>query len=105
MRALLRSGLMALAVLTTSTTLAQESAPPPDSWEAWILALPKNSDKAPPRPDKRLSPLPLPLWVDCHLSWRFERAARAKKTLSLPGDLVLRTEPSDCEGQIERWAR
>lgn len=56
------------------------------------------------RPDRRPVGDPLPLWVDCHLSWIADhpRLGRAQK---LPKGLTLRATARKCRGQIEEWAR
>lgn len=81
-------------------------APESDSWEAWIGKIHnlKSGDKSPPRPDKRSLFMPLPLWVDCHLSWLFERKSSLPLKIKLPEELVLESSPSSCADQSERWA-
>lgn len=77
------------------------------TWEAWILRM-RRPDLAkllsPMRPDKKKIADPLPLWVDCHLSWVADHP-KLGKTQKLLDGVVLRSSSRKCRGQIEQWAR
>ena len=76
-----------------------------NSWEAWILKarFAKKPKELPIRPDQRSLTEPLPLWVDCHLSWSFDQP-QARTSPALQG-VVLRSTPHLCKGQLEEWAQ
>jgi len=77
--------------------------PPSGSWEAWLIALRQGKSPLPMRPDGRNLSLPLPLWVDCHLSWSTDRP-QSKTRLGLADEIVLVGNPKLCRGQLEDWA-
>ncbi len=64
------------------------------------MALRKGPSKPNPRPDAQNLEAPLPLWVDCHLSWMYDRG-RIKK---ISPKLVLRSTSNTCVGQLENYA-
>jgi hypothetical protein len=88
-------------LLSPSLSSLQASAPS-GSWEEWIEKLRSGVKPTPPRPDGKNMLLPLPLWVDCHLSWISDQP---KNKFSLPDGIVLQTSPKMCRNQMENWAR
>lgn len=95
--------LLALLLLAHTSAFA---LPPNGSWEAWMLRM-RRADLArflsPLRPDKKKLSAPLPLWVDCHLSWVADhpRLGRSQKILE---GVILRSNSRKCRGQFEAHA-
>lgn len=86
-------------------TPSQSSAPPSGTWEAWIIALRTGAPRGlPGRPDGKNLTDPLPLWVDCHLSWLLDHPEYQKKISPLGRKVILRSTPRACAGQLEQWA-
>src|SRR5688572_2831959 len=73
------------------------------SWEAWIEGTISGTDK--PRPDGEAKMAKLPVWVDCHLSWRLDQPADPTKKNQFPSEIILRANPKICDGQLEQWVR
>ncbi len=92
------------ALLSPGTPAASATQDPPlGSWEAWLVALRHGQSPPPPRPDQKNISLPLPIWVDCHLSWAADRP-KAPTHVTLSGEIVLVGSPALCKGQLEEWA-
>jgi hypothetical protein len=96
----LKRTLLALLIILSSGLAKAAEAPPPHSWEAWLLEIRRNPKRVPHRPDAKPASEELPVWVDCHLSWAFDRKAQR-----LPPGLVLRSDSAMCKGQLEEYAR
>ncbi len=83
--------------------ISARALPPNGSWEAWMMRM-SRKDLArllsPLRPDKKKMSEPLPLWVDCHLSWVADHPKLGPSQRLLDG-VVLRSDPRKCRGQIE----
>ncbi len=79
---------------------------PDDSWEAWLhkIHIRSQKDPAPERPDKKNYLYPLPTWVDCHLSWLYEKKNKLHLKIELPESIVLESNSDKCTGQAELWA-
>ncbi len=88
-------------ILPTSPALL--AATPSGSWHAWIQALKKSGKGGlPGRPDSAELAAPLPIWVDCHLSWYLDQPKNPKNALF--SKIVLRAGAKVCQGQLEEWA-
>jgi len=75
--------------------------PPPGSWEHWIQTIKSDAPKGlPSRPDKLALFEPLPIWVDCHLSYYFDKPSKTPKS-KISKKIVLRSNPKDCKGALE----
>lgn len=87
-----------------SLTHAQQSSPrpavPSGSWEAWIQAIRSNAvGGLPGRPDRKSLDAELPLWVDCALSFHWERQQAPRPRIAK--NLILNSDAKACEGQLE----
>lgn len=91
------SSLLSLALAVVVST------PPQGSWEGWLVALRSGRSPLPARPDGRNLSLPLPAWVDCHLSWAADRP-KSKTRVPLADEIVLVGNSKLCRGQLEDWA-
>ncbi len=82
------------------------SKPHEKSWEHWVSQLHtrKAQEALPPRPDGKRFFMPLPLWVDCHLSWLFEKKSQLSLKINLPDSIVLESNRDQCSQQSELWA-
>lgn len=98
--------LLAFVIFIGTVTQAAEPLPKPGQWEAWILRTrrPEFSKLWPAeRPDGKKLEEPLPLWVDCHLSWMMDHP-KYQKGSRVPRGVVLRSSPKKCRGQLEEFA-
>jgi len=91
-----------VASSVVATSVASATAPA-GSWEAWLVELRLGASPPPARPDSKNISLPLPLWVDCHLSWAADRP-KSKTRAHLSGEIVLVGNSKLCRGQLEEWA-
>lgn len=82
------------------------SAPQEDTWEYWLSQLHtrKPQEDLAPRPDGKRFFMSLPLWVDCHLSWLFEKKSELPLKIHLPDNIVLESNRDQCAQQSELWA-
>ncbi|MBS1985017.1 MAG: hypothetical protein JST16_12680 [Bdellovibrionales bacterium] len=96
--------LLVTGVFSCPAAHADYSPAPPKTWELWLQqATAPRAEHVPPRPDGQPLTAELPLWVDCHLSWRMDQP-KLSKTSQVPSGVVLRSTPEKCKGQIEEWA-
>lgn len=100
-----RNLLGTLILLTAESSHAVDSAPlpPQGSWEAWLVQVRAGIKPTPARPDGKNLSLPLPLWIDCQLSWAADRPKAAGQAAP-PDQIVLLGNAKLCRGQLEDWA-
>jgi|SRR4051812_48633401 hypothetical protein len=95
--------ILTLVFLIPVSTPAAEPEIPIASWEHWILETLQARES--PRPDGNARMAALPTWVDCHLSWRVDRPHKGVSGSKIPSEIILRSTPKICDGQLEQWAR
>jgi len=87
--------------LAAQAKASETLVPSAGSWEEWISIV-RTGKSTPDRPDGKNLLLPLPLWVDCHLSWISDQP---NNKFSIPDEIVLQSSPKTCQNQMENWAR
>jgi hypothetical protein len=75
-------------------------SPPKGSWEHWIQSVLNDGKQGlPGRPDNLSLLEPLPLWVDCHLSYYLDQP-QLKTKPKIIKKLILRSTEKDCQGSL-----